>query len=97
MPHALGRRIRADQIGESRLQRLVPADQRVVFLIGDLGRIFGMIEPVVLPDLPRQPHQLVCGFRFGESVRIVHRARSIGYPRRSTEVIFAPLRSDYVR
>ena len=66
MPDALRGRIGADQVREGRLQRLVPADQRIVFLIGDLGRVLGMIEAVVLLYLAREPHQFVRGVRFGQ-------------------------------
>ena len=49
-----------------RLQLRIAADQRVVFLIGNLGRILGVIEPVVMRDLLCEPHQFIGGVGFGQ-------------------------------
>src|SRR3546814_11884635 len=57
-----------DQVRERRLKLGIAPHQRVIFGIGDLGRILGVIEPVVMRDCLGQPHQLVGGFGFGEGV-----------------------------
>ena len=76
--HALRGRIGPHQIGKGRLKRLVPAHQRVIFLVGNLRRVFRMIQAVVFADGPREPHQLVGGLGFGEGLGkvlgVVHRA-----------------------
>ena len=51
---------------ESGFQLRIAAHQRIICRIGDLGRILGMIEPVVMRDLLRQPHQLIGGFGLGD-------------------------------
>ena len=59
-----GRTVIPNQMRKRRLQLRIAASERVVFLIGDLGRILRVIQPVMLGDLPREPHQFVCGIGF---------------------------------
>jgi hypothetical protein len=49
--HPLRRRIRRDQLGMLRLQRLQLAHQRVIFGVGDLRRIQRMVQVFVMPEL----------------------------------------------
>uniref|UniRef100_UPI00405387BD hypothetical protein n=1 Tax=Qipengyuania sp. GPGPB31 TaxID=3023518 RepID=UPI00405387BD len=58
--------ILAHEVRKRRLQRGIAPHQRVIFRIADLGRVFGMVEPVVLRDLLRQPHQFIGGFGLGD-------------------------------
>ncbi len=64
MPDLARGRIRAHQLRKRRLQLGIAPHQRVIFLIADLGRILGVIQPVVLRDGARQPHQLIGGLGF---------------------------------
>ncbi len=56
----------ADQMRKGRFQFVVPPHQRVIVRIRNLGRILGMIEPVVMRDLLGEPLQLDRGFGFGQ-------------------------------
>ena len=58
----------ADEMRKLRLQLAVLADQRVIFGVGDLGRVLVVIELVVMRDQPGQAHQPVGGFRFVHSI-----------------------------
>src|SRR5690554_1206956 len=49
-----------------RLELDIAPHQRVVLGVRNLGRILGMIEPVMPRDRLRQSHQLVGGFGFGK-------------------------------
>src|SRR5690554_1596991 len=51
---------------ERRLELGIAPHQRIVLGVGNLGRILGMIEPIVPRDRLRQPHQFVGGFGFGK-------------------------------
>ena len=44
------RAVGADQLREARLDRVVAPAQRVVIGVGDLGRVLGVVEPVVMRD-----------------------------------------------
>jgi hypothetical protein len=64
-------RVGADQRGKGRLDRPVARDQGVVFGVRDLGRVLGMIKPVVPADLGRERLQLGGG-GFGRGGQRVH-------------------------
>ncbi len=64
--HLAAGRILAHQMRKRRLQRGIAPHQRVIFRIADLGRVLGMVKPVVLRDLLRQPHQFIGGFGLGD-------------------------------
>ena len=64
--HLAAGRILAHQMRKRCLKFGIAPHQRVIFLVGNLGRVLGMIKPVVLRDLPRQPHQFVGGFCLGD-------------------------------
>jgi hypothetical protein len=70
--HAKARAVRADQIGESRLDRGVPGLQRVIVGIADLGRVRLVVEPVVPGDLGREPGELPLGLGPGQPVGVGH-------------------------
>src|SRR5579862_8313196 len=60
---ALGGAVRADQRGKARFDRAVALPQLVIFRIGDLRRVFGVVELIVMRDLAGEFLQL--GLRFG--------------------------------
>ena len=64
--HLAAGRILPHQMRKRCLQFAIAPHQRVIFLVGNLGRVLGMIKPVVLRDLPRQPHQFVGGLSLGD-------------------------------
>ena len=51
---ALGGRIRRDQLGMRRLQRLQLAHQRIVFGVGDFGRVQYVVQVLVVAQLLAQ-------------------------------------------
>ena len=65
MPNLPARRIRAHQMRKRSLQLRIAANQRIVFLIGNLWRILGVIEPIVMRDLLCKPHQFIGGVGLG--------------------------------
>ncbi len=91
MPDLAARRIGAHQLREGRLELGIAPHQRIVFLIGDLGRILGMIEPVVMRNRLRQPHQLVGGIGFGHPGLHHTPSSSRSACARASGVISAPL------
>ena len=64
-PDLAAGRIAADQMGEGRLDRGVAADQRVIVGVRNLGRVVGMIKPVVMRDLAGERLQIGGGFEIG--------------------------------
>ena len=64
MPYQLRRTIRSNQVRIGRLQFRIPAHQRIIFRIGNLGRIFGMVQPVMPRDLAGKPHHFIRGIGF---------------------------------
>ena len=70
------RAVFAHQLRERRFQRSVVPHQRVILGVGNLRRILGMVQPVVMRDRLGEPHQFIGGFRFGEGCGILHRQNS---------------------
>ena len=56
MPHCLAGRILADEMRELLLKLGIAAHQRIIFGVGNLRIVLGMIAPVVMRNLPRQAH-----------------------------------------
>ena len=65
MPDRCRRAVGADQVRECGLEFGIASHQRVVLGVGNLGRILGMIAPVVMRDRLGQAHQFVGCFGFG--------------------------------
>ena len=59
--HRAARRIGAHEMREFRLKLGIAAHQRIVFGVGDFGRVVGVVKPVVVRDRLGEPHQLVRG------------------------------------
>ena len=57
----------ADEVGELGLQLAVAADEGVIFGVGNLRRVVGVIEAVVVRDLGGETLQLGGGFGFGHA------------------------------
>ena len=68
VPDLPRRAVRPDQLRKRRLERGIAPHQRVVLGVGNLRRVLGVIEPVMMRDRPREPHQFVGGFGFGDVV-----------------------------
>ncbi|MHC2628555.1 hypothetical protein ACVME5_001209 [Bradyrhizobium liaoningense] len=62
----LGGRVRGDELGKARLDRVEALTQRVVLGVGDGGRVLLIVALVVPLDLEREPHVLDLGLRLGE-------------------------------
>ena len=60
------RRILPHQLRKCGLQFGIAPHQRIVFLIGYLRRVLGMVKSIMMRNLLGQPHQLVCGIGLGE-------------------------------
>ncbi len=57
LAHALGRAVGGHQVGEGRLDLAQLALERVVLLVGDLGSVEDVVEPLVAADLVAQGSQ----------------------------------------
>ena len=77
--------------GKARLDRLVAAPQLVVFGVGNLRRVLGVIEPVVMRDLGGEPRQLGARLLLGQQLDRAQRQNGLsltaalrrsGWPRR---------------
>ena len=62
------RAVGAHQLGKARLDRRIALAQRVVVGVGDLRRVLGVVELVVVRDLARQPLELGRRLRLGQLV-----------------------------
>ena len=58
VPHLRARRIRPNEVRKGRLQLPIAAHQRIISRIADLGRILGVVEPVMPRDVASQPREL---------------------------------------
>ena len=83
------RRIGADELRKRRLDRRVAPHQRVVIGVGNLRRVVGVIEPVVMRDLRREPFELGGGVGIVGGKRGGHGISYRGCARRSST---APIR-----
>ena len=80
--------------GKARLDRRVAPAQLVVFGVGDLRRVVGVIEPVVMRDLGGEPRQLGARLVLGQRL---DRPRVIGRSFTGMSFTAAPRRSGWRR
>ena len=66
--NALGGTVGAHMLGKACLNGSIALAQGIVVGVGDLGRVLGIIEEVVMGDLAREPLELAVGFRDGELI-----------------------------
>ena len=77
--HLFGRTVVPLKIWKARLDGRIAALERVIFGIGDLGRVFGVIGPVGIRDLQRQTVKLLARLGRRQLIDGLH----IGHPRLS--------------
>ena len=67
MSDLAARAVGSDQVRKRGLQLGIAPHQRVIFGVADFGRIFGVIEPVMMRYLAREAHQFVGSIGFGRN------------------------------